>query len=117
MFKVSSRTRLRASLLLAAAPALAACGSGDDTIVKLPTDGGSDATTVDSGSDAAGEAATSPDAGAGDASDGGGEASAAATASDGGTGNGRVDPAAQYATATKIKHVVVIFGENISFDH
>jgi phospholipase C len=27
------------------------------------------------------------------------------------------DPASQYPTATKIKHVVVIFGENISFDH
>jgi phospholipase C len=27
------------------------------------------------------------------------------------------DPAAQYATKTKIKHVVVVFGENISFDH
>ncbi len=27
------------------------------------------------------------------------------------------DPAASFATATPIKHVVVIFGENISFDH
>jgi len=31
--------------------------------------------------------------------------------------SGRPDPAAAFATATKIKHVVVIFGENISFDH
>jgi phospholipase C len=31
--------------------------------------------------------------------------------------SGRPDPAAAYATATKIKHLVVIFGENISFDH
>jgi phospholipase C len=30
---------------------------------------------------------------------------------------GRPDPAAAFATATKIKHLVVIFGENISFDH
>ncbi len=30
---------------------------------------------------------------------------------------GRPDPAAALATATKIKHLVVIFGENISFDH
>jgi phospholipase C len=27
------------------------------------------------------------------------------------------DPAAQYATATPIKHVIVVFGENVSFDH
>ena len=30
---------------------------------------------------------------------------------------GRVDPAAALPTASPIKHVVVIFGENISFDH
>jgi phospholipase C len=30
---------------------------------------------------------------------------------------GHVDQAAEVATKTKIKHVVVIFGENISFDH
>ncbi len=33
------------------------------------------------------------------------------------TCDGHVDAAQQYATATKIKHVVVIFGENVSFDH
>ncbi|HEY4016199.1 MAG TPA: alkaline phosphatase family protein [Polyangiaceae bacterium] len=33
------------------------------------------------------------------------------------TCDGHLDQAAQLATATKIKHVVVIFGENISFDH
>ena len=27
------------------------------------------------------------------------------------------DPAARFATATPIKHVVIIFGENVSFDH
>jgi phospholipase C len=27
------------------------------------------------------------------------------------------DPAAAYATKTKIKHVVIVFGENVSFDH
>jgi phospholipase C len=31
--------------------------------------------------------------------------------------SGGPDPAAQFATATKIKHLVVIFGENDSFDH
>jgi phospholipase C len=31
--------------------------------------------------------------------------------------DGHLDQAAQFATATKIKHVVVIFGENVSFDH
>ncbi|MCL2448398.1 MAG: hypothetical protein FWD17_05575, partial [Polyangiaceae bacterium] len=33
------------------------------------------------------------------------------------TCGGHVDAAAQLPTATKIKHVVVIFGENISYDH
>jgi phospholipase C len=33
------------------------------------------------------------------------------------TANSGPDPAASVATATPIKHVVVIFGENISFDH
>jgi phospholipase C len=32
-------------------------------------------------------------------------------------GNGFKDPAASFTTKTAIKHVVVIFGENISFDH
>ncbi len=31
--------------------------------------------------------------------------------------DGHLDAAQQLATATKVKHVVVIFGENISFDH
>jgi phospholipase C len=31
--------------------------------------------------------------------------------------DGHLDQAAQLATATKIKHLVVIFGENISYDH
>jgi phospholipase C len=44
-----------------------------------------------------------------------GEAGAPADA--GAPPSGRPDPAAQFATATKIKHVVVVFGENISFDH
>jgi phospholipase C len=33
------------------------------------------------------------------------------------TCDGHLDSAGQLATATKVKHVVVIFGENISFDH
>jgi phospholipase C len=33
------------------------------------------------------------------------------------SGGQGADPAAAYQTATPIKHVVVIFGENISFDH
>ncbi len=33
------------------------------------------------------------------------------------TCDGHLDQAAQLSTATKIKHVVVIFGENISYDH
>lgn len=34
-----------------------------------------------------------------------------------GPGNTMSDPAAAFATATPIKHVVIIFGENVSFDH
>jgi phospholipase C len=30
---------------------------------------------------------------------------------------GHLDAAAEYPTATKIKHLIVVFGENISFDH
>ena len=33
------------------------------------------------------------------------------------TCDGHLDAAQQYATVTKIKHLVVIFGENVSFDH
>ena len=33
------------------------------------------------------------------------------------TCSGHTDPALAFATATKIKHLVVIFGENISYDH
>ena len=40
-----------------------------------------------------------------------------ADASPGEAGPGTTDPATQYATSTKIKHIVVVFGENISFDH
>ena len=34
-----------------------------------------------------------------------------------GTGPGGDDPAAHFPTATPIKHVVILFGENVSFDH
>lgn len=52
-------------------------------------------------------------AGSGAAGDtGNGEAGAT-----GSTPPGSVDEAAKFATKTAVKHVVVIFGENISFDH
>jgi phospholipase C len=51
------------------------------------------------------------------ASDGDPQAGCAATGSVQVTCSGHLDAAAEVATATKIKHVVVIFGENISFDH
>lgn len=35
----------------------------------------------------------------------------------GGPGGSGTDPAASYRTTTPIKHVVVIFDENVSFDH
>jgi phospholipase C len=45
-----------------------------------------------------------------------GEAGAPGTSVEAGA-SGRPDPASQFATSTKIKHLVVIFGENDSFDH
>ena len=50
-------------------------------------------------------------------SDGDPSAACAATQSVTVTCSGHVDAAAELATSTKIKHVVVIFGENISYDH
>jgi len=50
-------------------------------------------------------------------SDGDPQASCAATGSVQITCSGHVDAAAEVATSTKIKHVVVVFGENISYDH
>ncbi len=46
-----------------------------------------------------------------------GEGGAPGTSPEAGAGTSTPDPAAAFATATKIKHVVVVFGENISFDH
>jgi phospholipase C len=45
-----------------------------------------------------------------------GEAGVPGTAADGG-GSGKSDPAGAFATTTPIKHLVIVFGENISFDH
>ncbi len=45
-----------------------------------------------------------------------GEAGAPGASSDAGS-SGRPDPAAGLPTKTKIKHLVVVFGENVSFDH
>jgi phospholipase C len=47
----------------------------------------------------------------------GGEAGAPGRGGEAGTGSTLTDSAAAYATATKIKHIVVVFGENVSFDH
>ncbi len=46
----------------------------------------------------------------------GGEAGAPGTSAEAGA-PASSDPASAFTTATKIKHVVVVFGENISFDH
>jgi phospholipase C len=64
---------------------------------------------------ATGVTGASGEAGARGATGAHGEAGATGPAAEAGTG--RADPAAQFATATKIKHLVIIFGENISFDH
>ncbi len=50
-------------------------------------------------------------------SDGDPSASCAAVGTVQVTCSGHVDQAAEIATATKIKHLIVVFGENISFDH
>jgi len=46
-----------------------------------------------------------------------GDPGAAGSAGPPGSAPGNDDPAAKLATATPIKHVVIIFGENVSFDH
>ena len=46
-----------------------------------------------------------------------GPAGAPGTPGTPGPGPDTSDPAAKFATATPIKHVVIIFGENVSFDH
>jgi len=46
-----------------------------------------------------------------------GEAGAAGAAGEAGAASAANDPASLFPTASKIKHVVVVFGENISFDH
>jgi phospholipase C len=63
----------------------------------------------------------------GDAGANGANGESGANGADGSPGNpggngeagpaGNGDPAAAFVTATKIKHVVVVFGENISYDH
>ena len=62
---------------------------------------------------AAGALATSCTGDKGDTGDTG----PAGPAGSGGTPAGTTDPAAAFATKTPIKHVVIIFGENVSFDH
>ena len=45
------------------------------------------------------------------------DAGVAPAAADGGVAPAASDPAVAYATATPVKHLVVIFQENVSFDH
>jgi phospholipase C len=82
----------------------AACGSKGDT-------GAAGASGANGANGAAG--ATGPQGPAGEA----GAPGATGATGDGGTVVNSNDPASALATATKIKHLVVIFGENISFDH
>jgi len=87
--------------------ALPGCGA-NGTPENTPGDGGA-------GDGAAGDALTS-EGGEGGPKGDAGEAGPGTVASEAGP-SGTLDPAATFATATKIKHLVVIFGENISFDH
>jgi phospholipase C len=64
-----------------------------------------------------GEAGATGAAGEAGAAGAAGEAGAAGAAGEAGTASAGSDLAAAYPTASKIKHVVVVFGENISFDH
>ncbi len=98
---------------------MAACGTGDDssTPVPVPDSGSSskaDASVDSSTGDATQDVTTdtgldSPTSDGSDAAKDGGDAGDGGGGGDGGD-SGPV-------TATKIKHLVVVFGENISYDH
>jgi len=66
---------------------------------------------------AAGGTGAAGEAGAAGATGAAGEAGTAGTSPEAGAAAAGSDPAAAYPTASKIKHIVVVFGENISFDH
>jgi phospholipase C len=90
-----------------------ACESGSSGGEPTPEAGAVDSSNPSNPDGAAGgETSTS--------SSSGGSSGAGSSGGDGGvptTAGGRPDPAAAFATATPIKHLVVVFGENISFDH
>jgi phospholipase C len=67
----------------------------------------------------AGSGCTGDTGAKGDKGDPGAQGSAGSQGSQGSAGTAPTtpDPAAAFTTATPIKHVVIIFGENVSFDH
>ncbi len=105
--------RKRSELSLAVGLLALATGAVSGTVAGCGSNGATGATGPE------GEAgATGPQGPAGEAGPPG-PPGAVGTSSDGGTGSTTTtsDPAAALVTATKIKHLVIIFGENISFDH
>lgn len=116
-----NRAGLCVAVLVAAA---AACGEKGDT-GPMGAEGDAGAPGEQGEAGAQGEPGTPGATGEGGATGAAGEAGSTGPAGEGGppgpTGEagapGRPDPAAQFATATRIKHLVVIFNENISYDH
>jgi phospholipase C len=105
--RVFESTVLFSTLSLAIAAACAHCGSSSTGPAGASGTPGAPGTPGEGGAPGA-----KGDAGAPGANGEAGPPGAAAEA-----GTGRADPAAQFATATKIKHLVIIFDENNSFDH
>ena len=107
---MSSRIGLSAAVILVVAAA--ACGSTGST-------GAAGATGAAGPAGPAGSQGAAGPAGAAGSTGATGPAGPSGTSGEAGApgAGGRSDAAAALPTATKIKHLVVIFGENVSFDH
>ncbi len=116
------RTLLLCSAAAGSAAAVANCGSNGDTGPAGPAGdsgaaGAPGAAGATGAAGAAGAAGGPGATGAAGATGATGSAGATGPGADGGIVANPADPASALPTATKIKHLVVIFGENVSFDH
>jgi phospholipase C len=115
------RTLLLAMAAASATVAIANCGSNGATGPAGPTGptgaAGATGPTGTGGTGATGSSGATGASGASGATGATGSGGATGANGEGGTVSGSTDPASLLPTATKIKHIVVIFGENISFDH
>ena len=105
-------------LSMGALAVAAACGGSNGSTGPQGPAGDAGPPGATGATGATGPAGATGATGASGAAGANGEAGAAGAAGEAGTAAAAgSDPAAAFATTTPIKHVVVIFGENISFDH